>query len=81
MTDGVSDPKFETDANLAKAEYWRNLWLELQTPLSDENDPALALQTWLGFWSAGNHDDRTLALFLPNIAEPTSNTHTETENA
>lgn len=81
MTDGVSDPKFETDANLAKAEYWRNLWLELQTPLSDENDPALALQTWLGFWSAGNHDDRTLALFLPNITEPTPNTHTETENA
>ena len=77
MTDGVSDPKFETDANLSKTEYWHNLWRELQAPL-DEVDPALALQKWLGFWSAGNHDDRTLALFIPKITEYTP--HTGTEN-
>ena len=28
-------------------------------------DPAQALGEWLQFWSPGNHDDRTLALFIP----------------
>lgn len=65
LSDGVSDPKFETDANLAKPELWQALWQELQTPLADEA-PELALQDWLGFWSPGNHDDRTLALFIPS---------------
>ncbi len=66
MTDGVSDPKFETDANLAKSEKWAALWQEpkFQAVLQAEQ-PAAALEEWLGFWSAGNHDDRTLALFLP----------------
>ena len=64
MTDGVSDPKFETDANLAKPEKWATLWQELQ-PVFQAEHPAAALEDWLGFWSAGNHDDRTLALFLP----------------
>lgn len=80
MTDGVSDPKFDTEANLAKPEYWQQLWQELQAPL-DEADPAQALQTWLDFWSAGNHDDRTIALFIPHITETHHHTtHTETEN-
>lgn len=67
MTDGVSDPKFETDANLTKPERWAALWQELQPALQAEQ-PAAALEDWLGFWSAGNHDDRTLALFLPTKA-------------
>ena len=67
MTDGVSDPKFETDANLARPERWAELWQELQPALKAEQ-PAAALEEWLGFWSAGNHDDRTLALFLPTTA-------------
>ena len=67
MTDGVSDPKFETDANLARPERWAELWQELQPALQAEQ-PAAALEEWLGFWSAGNHDDRTLALFLPTTA-------------
>lgn len=64
MTDGVSDPKFETDAQLHNPEQWTALWAELQTPLNNEQ-PEKALEQWLDFWSAGNHDDRTLAIFIP----------------
>ena len=64
MTDGVSDPLFASDAELADPARWQALWQELQTPLCAA-DPATALQEWLGFWSPGNHDDRTLALFIP----------------
>ena len=67
MTDGVSDPKFETDANLAKSEKWAALWQELQ-PIFQAEQPAASLEEWLDFWSPGNHDDRTLALFLPTKA-------------
>ena len=64
MTDGVSDPKFETDAGLKNPALWQALWQELKTPLA-EPAPDSALLDWLDFWSRGNHDDRTLALFLP----------------
>ena len=66
MTDGVSDPKFETDAQLSNPQRWADLWAELQTPLRD-TQPEKALEAWLDFWSAGNHDDRTLALFVPSV--------------
>ena len=66
MTDGVSDPKFGTDNALRDPARWRAFWdddLAAQLPLS-EPDPALAakLEDYLGFWSQGEHDDRTLAL-------------------
>lgn len=64
MTDGVSDPKFQTDAKLQTAEAWQQLWQELAEPLQEE-DPALALENWLDFFSKGEHDDRTLAMFIP----------------
>ena len=64
MTDGVSDPKFETDAALENPQRWQALWDELQAPLTAA-DPKAALHDWLGFWSRGNHDDRTIAFFLP----------------
>lgn len=67
MTDGVSDAKFETEARLAQAEEWQKLWGELQEPLAAA-DSAEALIHWLDFWSPGNHDDRTLALFIPHHA-------------
>lgn len=69
MTDGVSDPKFETDANLAKVEKWDELWDNLQNDeehpveLTDDNkESAQQLLDWLDFWSPGNHDDRTIAI-------------------
>ena len=65
MTDGISDPFFETDANLARKEKWDALWESLtkEVDFSDDNpDAARQLLDWLGFWSPGNHDDRTIAI-------------------
>lgn len=64
MSDGVSDPKFGTDAQLEQAECWQALWQET-APLLTAPDADAALETWLDFWSHGNHDDRTLAAFVP----------------
>ena len=64
MSDGVSDPKFGTDAQLAQAECWQALWQET-APLLTAPDADAALEAWLDFWSHGNHDDRTLAAFVP----------------
>ena len=65
MTDGISDPFFETDANLARKEKWDALWksISAEVDLTDDN-PASASQllSWLDFWSPGNHDDRTIAI-------------------
>lgn len=63
MSDGVSDAKFGTLANLRNADYWHNLWAELQ-PLLLSADPGQSLLDWLQFWSQGNHDDRTLAIMF-----------------
>ncbi len=66
MSDGVSDPKFETDANLNNPQKWDALWNDLQengVDLSDDNeDSRNQLLDWLDFWSPGNHDDRTIAI-------------------
>jgi len=71
MSDGISDPKFETDANLNKVEKWDALWEDLagnnefktKVELIDDNTEAKnQLLEWLNFWSPGNHDDRTLAI-------------------
>lgn len=65
MTDGISDPFFETDANLARKEKWDSLWnsITAETDLTDDNNVAAEqLLSWLDFWSPGNHDDRTIAI-------------------
>ncbi|MBR4840311.1 MAG: protein phosphatase 2C domain-containing protein [Paludibacteraceae bacterium] len=65
MTDGVSDPMFETDANLNRVEMWNNLWekLDKEVDLSNKNEQVQErLLGWLDFWSPGNHDDRTIAI-------------------
>lgn len=61
MTDGITDPYFMTDNNLESGEYWGKLWAELDPALNADN-PQGALLAWLDFWSAGNHDDRTIAV-------------------
>lgn len=61
MTDGVSDPRFETDHALADAANWDALWDEL-APCLGASRPEQELVDWLGFFSQGHHDDRTLAL-------------------
>ena len=68
MTDGVSDPKFETTNNLKNAEKWDALWDELTAAhaLTDAAESEQALLEWLGFPSPGNHDDRTLLVLCGN---------------
>lgn len=53
MTDGVSDPKFETDANLKSYDKWNELWADLKengVELTDDNEEAAnQLLNWLDF--------------------------------
>lgn len=73
MTDGVSDPMFETERNLTDFNKWKEFYQKLKTgfpedeiggvDLSDDNeDSQNQLLKWLDFWSPGNHDDRTIAI-------------------
>jgi serine/threonine protein phosphatase PrpC len=71
MTDGITDPKFQTDANLARLEKWNEFWDDLAGNNADKAAVHFSrdnqnlkeeILTWLDFWSPGNHDDRTLAI-------------------
>lgn len=61
MTDGVSDPFFETDQGLADPERWDGLWGQIKR-LLDDSSPEQRLVEWLHFFKQGHHDDRTIAL-------------------
>jgi len=61
MTDGVSDPRFETDNGLADASKWDSLWDEVEPCLST-SEPDKALIEWLHFFTPGHHDDRTISI-------------------
>ena len=69
MTDGITDPKFPTDAAFANPARWAEFWrddLTKEVDLSRHNSELKKqLLEWLEFWSPGNHDDRTIALMLP----------------
>ncbi len=60
VTDGVSDPWFETDNGLRNADKWDALVAEIAPCLADEPHAAERLAEWLNFFSPGNHDDRTI---------------------
>lgn len=73
MSDGISDPMFETDVNLRDYSKWEEFYNRLKTgfpedeiggvDLSDDNEEAKdQLLKWLDFWSPGNHDDRTIVI-------------------
>ena len=62
MTDGVSDPLFETDNGLRSDEKWTRLVDELNPVLTDASIAPERLGDWLNFFSTGNHDDRTIAV-------------------
>lgn len=64
MTDGVSDPFFETEANLSNPAKWSSLWNDIESKaglLQRDQSVTGNLIAWLDFWSQGNHDDRTIA--------------------
>ena len=71
MTDGIYDAKFEVEANLEKHEKWLAFLEDLDGKNEgndkvdfnkDNSEIANQLSKWMDFWSAGNHDDRTLAI-------------------
>ncbi len=62
MTDGVSDPVFETDNGLQDPNKWAALIDEISPCLASPENADNALTEWLNFFSAGNHDDRTLVV-------------------
>ena len=73
MSDGISDPMFETDKNLKDYAKWEEFYKNLKNgfpddeiagvDLTDDNEAAKdQLLGWLDFWSPGNHDDRTIAI-------------------
>lgn len=61
MTDGITDPKFPSDAAFADPAQWASIWAELQPVLTDSS----SLLDWMNFFSPGNHDDRTLVAVMP----------------
>jgi len=63
MTDGVSDPFFETDNGLQRAEKWDALVSELSSALNTPDKTSEQLAEWLNFFIPGNHDDRTIVVY------------------
>lgn len=63
MTDGISDPKFETENNLNNSEHWLSLWNDLK-PVLSESDATIeeALFSWMDFYIPGEYDDRTISI-------------------
>jgi hypothetical protein len=65
MTDGISDPYFQTDNGLEMPERWARLLEDIETQaslLQGGPESGQRLVSWLDFWSKGEHDDRTLAV-------------------
>lgn len=60
MTDGVSEPFFDSEHQLHKVEKWDGLWRQLQQAQALNNDRQLL--SWLDFWATGHHDDRTIII-------------------
>lgn len=67
MSDGVSDPKFGTDNALKDPARWQQWWQQDLCTEVDLHAPDATLREqllkYLAFWSPGEHDDRTLAIW------------------
>lgn len=71
MSDGIYDPKFVVEANLPNIKKWQEFLEDLNGKnedgikvelRADNKDIVDQFSAWMDFWSAGNHDDRTLAI-------------------
>lgn len=71
MSDGVSDPKFETEMELLNIAAWDHMWNDLNSTLDNfqSQDKSKSLLNWLDFWSKGNHDDRTIVVVNKNLSQ------------
>ena len=79
MTDGVSDPFFNSENDLSDFNAWNNFWTkkELQDAMKkngavSDAERAEKLLAWLNFKETGYHDDRTLLILLPHEEETSS---------
>jgi len=73
MTDGITDPKFPTEASLEDKPTWESFLHELneKVQITKPGDGAeTRLLSWLSFRSPGNHDDRTIVILLPTPRGP-----------
>jgi serine/threonine protein phosphatase PrpC len=69
-TDGITDPRFDSETAIADPQVWAELWQEIQTeiaPADSRKSAADALLAWMNFHSPGHHDDRTLVLAAPHF--------------
>lgn len=77
MTDGISDPKFPTEQMLKMPAAWATFQEDINAVLTvlaaGQPNTDQQLLDWMDFWSAGNHDDRTLLLLVPRAAEVETN--------
>ena len=69
MTDGITEPKFETGSELEEWCNWDKLWKDLTQSgddhinLNDEPETnARRLVSWMNFWVPGCYDDRTIVI-------------------
>jgi hypothetical protein len=71
MSDGIYDAKFGVESSLSDIKNWRTFLADLQGKNDeglivgldpDNKEIGQELSAWMDFWSAGNHDDRTLAI-------------------
>ena len=65
MTDGISDPIFETEVGLTNHEKWKDLYGQLAPLFHTENAESDLLE-WMHFFTPGHHDDRTLTVLCNN---------------
>jgi len=83
LTDGITDPKFPTEASFVDKGEWAALLQELdeKVKFGEAGDGAQQrLLSWLSFRSPGNHDDRTIVVLLNNpplSSKPSENHESE----
>ncbi len=69
MTDGISDPFFKTSDELNSIEMWDKMFeYDGLRDIIDNRDIEIASQEllkWLDFWQVGSHDDRSVAVLVP----------------
>jgi serine/threonine protein phosphatase PrpC len=67
MSDGVSDPLFQTESRLRQQAAWKDFFDEIAEKVNlvrNNADLENELLSWLDFWRKGEYDDRTIAILF-----------------